>query len=110
MRLYDKHGIKMDVAYNKKHSYFERIVLDNNFFQCIKLLNEKESQQIMEEYDNSGRIIKIYYQLIGCGPSSYSEEFSLTHQSSYMSKGETEIIPYKVFPTDIDLSNVILFV
>ena len=100
----------MDISYHKKHAYFERLFFDENFFNDLKILNQEESKQVMDEYDKSDRILKIYYQLFGGNQNSsefYQQGLDLNNQLSNMSnRGEKEILPYKVYPEDIELNNV----
>ncbi len=97
----------MDLKYHKKYAHYERLYLDENFFNNLRIFDEEESKKIIEDYDKSDRILKIFYQLLGGGPSNTDLELQPSYSNiSNTSNREKEITPYKVLPGDIELSNV----
>lgn len=125
IKLYDKNLIKINMEYHNRTRLYDTI----NFHSVLskgKLFSIEESNNIMEDYNNSQEILKIYYQtILISGEPNYSEMmeededdnmgFSITNSlrnrfSNNSNNAEREIVPYKILPEGIDINQYNLII
>ena len=88
IRLYDPNGIKIDINQQIKFRYYKSIPL-NNLFKSSYILSKIESEIIIKDHEKDNtNYLKILYQL----------------QQDIKNPLEKELIPYRIEPSNVDIS------
>lgn len=117
VRLYDKNAVKVNVELHSKSRLWENISF-LKAFEKSKIFDLEESKIIIEDYNKSNDVLKIYYQTLIISDNNYEDdgeedESPDDHIGYSMNNNrmqDKEIVPYKILPEGVDINEYNLII